>query len=208
HAFSNCSGLTSLTIPVTVKQIGEAAFEGCTGLKEIINHSGIEIDPVSQDPVVLNPPSEYSEEVRGDYKISYAHEIPFYGKVKPDPDNFGGITVSCNGRGFMVSKIKVNKKKGLILIKALDNADKDMEKALKQATKGAQGLPFTVRPYVVSKDDEVDLRRKDEGLIGSVKIKINGEWYKAKSYEWGYNDDTKSVDFNSFNLNGSYKLPD
>jgi len=32
HAFIGCTGLTSVTIPKTVKNIGELAFSGCTGL--------------------------------------------------------------------------------------------------------------------------------------------------------------------------------
>ncbi|MBR2476335.1 MAG: leucine-rich repeat domain-containing protein, partial [Bacteroidaceae bacterium] len=34
-AFSNCSGLTSITIPNSVTSIGEEAFYGCTGLTSI-----------------------------------------------------------------------------------------------------------------------------------------------------------------------------
>ena len=35
RAFSNCSGLTSVTIPNSVTTIGQRAFEGCTGLTSI-----------------------------------------------------------------------------------------------------------------------------------------------------------------------------
>ena len=34
-AFRGCTGLTSVTIPISVSLIGEGAFEGCTGLTEI-----------------------------------------------------------------------------------------------------------------------------------------------------------------------------
>jgi hypothetical protein len=35
EAFSNCSNLTSITIPNTVTNIGEKAFSGCTGLTSV-----------------------------------------------------------------------------------------------------------------------------------------------------------------------------
>ena len=34
-AFRNCIGLTSITIPYSIKTIGPAAFSGCTGLKSV-----------------------------------------------------------------------------------------------------------------------------------------------------------------------------
>lgn len=35
YSFTNCTSLTSVTIPDTVTSIGDSAFEGCTALKEI-----------------------------------------------------------------------------------------------------------------------------------------------------------------------------
>ncbi|MCM8871885.1 MAG: leucine-rich repeat protein, partial [Paludibacteraceae bacterium] len=42
-AFSNCTGLTSVTIPNSVTSIGSSAFENCSGLKEVINKSDLNI---------------------------------------------------------------------------------------------------------------------------------------------------------------------
>ena len=36
QAFSNCTGLTSLTIPASLKSIKNDSFENCTGLSKII----------------------------------------------------------------------------------------------------------------------------------------------------------------------------
>lgn len=41
HAFSSCSGLTSITIPDTVTNIGDYAFSHCTGLTSITIPNGI-----------------------------------------------------------------------------------------------------------------------------------------------------------------------
>ena len=41
HAFYKCTGLTSVTIPSSVKVIGEYAFYGCSGLKSISGMQGV-----------------------------------------------------------------------------------------------------------------------------------------------------------------------
>ena len=41
YVFCNCPGLTSITIPDTVKKIGHNAFSGCTGLKSITIPEGV-----------------------------------------------------------------------------------------------------------------------------------------------------------------------
>jgi len=46
HAFSDCTGLTSVTIPTSVTSIEGGAFRGCTGLKSVtIGNSVKSIDP-------------------------------------------------------------------------------------------------------------------------------------------------------------------
>lgn len=39
-AFSNCTGLTSITIPSSVTSIGSSAFYGCTGLESVVVEEG------------------------------------------------------------------------------------------------------------------------------------------------------------------------
>jgi hypothetical protein len=41
NAFSNCSGITAVTIPNSVTSIGLGAFEGCRGLTSVTIGSGI-----------------------------------------------------------------------------------------------------------------------------------------------------------------------
>ena len=41
HAFSHCSGLTSITIPNSVTSIGGFAFSGCFGLTSVTIGSGV-----------------------------------------------------------------------------------------------------------------------------------------------------------------------
>merc|ERR1712048_1230927 len=35
HAFSGCTGITSLTLPVGIKSIGESAFDDCSGITSL-----------------------------------------------------------------------------------------------------------------------------------------------------------------------------
>jgi len=160
-----------------------------------------------QDPEVSeNKARKYSEETRGDFNISYCHEIPFYGKVKPSAKLFGDISVSYNNITYKVSKAKINKKKHLIQITGLEGADKSIVKLIKKATKGSNGLPFTVNPYYVRDTDSVTPKFKTDGTPKSVKIKIMEKYYKAKKNEWEYDSSGKIFSFKGDNLSGSYRV--
>ena len=98
-----------------------------------------------------NEPMVYLEETRGDFRISYYHEIPFFGKAKADPSFFGGIKVSYGGKEYKATKIKVNKKKGLIRITGLDTSDKNELIKFKVAHKRAAFLFY---------DKEIIIRAK------------------------------------------------
>ena len=148
----------------------------------------------------------YSFESKGEYSIGYFHEIPFFGKAKPDLKLFGDITVLCNGATYKASKIKVNKKKCLIQITDLMDAEKDVVKAVKKATKGANGLQFKINPYYVKDTDMVTPKYKKDGSLKSVKVKICEKDYKAKKDEWSYDESSRIITFTGSNLNGSHKI--
>ena len=159
------------------------------------------------DPAMDNLPSEITSVTKGDYRITFAGKIPFPGKSKVTVKNFGeAFSVSQGNATYTVTKIKVNKKKKLIQITGLENADKKIVKEVKKATKGADGLSFDYTPYYVKDTDKVDPKfRKDE--LKSVKILINGKLYKAKNTEYEYDKEKKVITFKAPNLGGSYKVP-
>ena len=120
---------------------------------------------------------------------------------------FGDIKVIYDGKEYKATKIKVNKKKGLIRITGLDNADKDIVKAVKTATKGSNGLSFKVNPYYVKDTDTVTPKFKKDGSLKSVKVRIQGKDYKAKKGEFSYDQATKTVVFDGEDMKGSCRLP-
>ncbi len=151
-----------------------------------------------------NEPMDYFVETKGDYRATYYHSIPFWGKTKVTPENFGGITISCNSGTYKANKIKVNKKKRLIQITGLEEADKATVKAVKKATKGANGLPFNMNRYFVSDSDTVTVKKKKDGSIKSVEINIYGKKYKPKKNEWSFDSSLNRIDFKGENLAGSH----
>ena len=161
----------------------------------------------AHDPAEDNLPTGYTTVGKEGFLITYAGKIPFPGKSKVTVKNFGeAFSVSQGNATYTVTKIKVNKKKKLIQITGLENADKKIVKEVKKATKGADGLSFDYTPYYVKDTDKVDPKfRKDE--LKSVKILINGKLYKAKNTEYEYDKEKKVITFKAPNLGGSYKVP-
>ena len=155
-----------------------------------------------------NKPMSPSIEERSDFKILYCHDIPFFGNSKVTPDYFGGITVSLNNIQYKVSAIKINKKKRLMQITSLEGADPQTNKAIRKATKGKNRLKYNLYRYFVKNTDVVNIKQKSDGTPKTVKVKINGKYYKAKKEkEWNYNTDTCTVNFFGNNLDGSYTIP-
>ncbi len=152
-----------------------------------------------------NKPMAVSTETKGDFKITYAHEIPFFGKGKITPEYFGGFTVSQDNATYNVTKIKVNKKKLRIQITGLSGADKNVVKMIKKATKGNDGLPFKSNPYYVRDTDKVTPKFNKKGKLKSVKVFINSKDYKAKKDEYSYDSGNNLILFKGSNLNGSYQ---
>ncbi len=129
------------------------------------------------------------------------------GKGKLTAESFGeNFTVSQGNATYKVRKIKVNKKKHRIQITGLVNAPKDVEKAVKKATKGNNGVPYTQNPYYVQDTDTVKTKFKKNGSLRSVKINIDGKDYKAKKKEFEYSQSTKIIRFKGESLAGSWTV--
>ena len=189
--------------PVEIKAITASAtgYEGTYGGSGGNTSAGKVVTASDNEPMV------YLEETRGDFRISYYHEIPLFGKAKADPSFFGGIKVSYGGKEYKATKIKVNKKKGLIRITGLNTADKKIVKAVKKATGGSGGLPFKVNPYYVRNTDTVTPKFKKDGSLKSIRVRIRGKDYKVKKGEFSYDKTSKTVSFSGSNLNGGCRLP-
>ncbi len=147
-----------------------------------------------------NKPMDFGYESRGGYSIGYYHSVPFWGKSKPNVSFFGTMTVSMNNNTYEVTKVKANLKKGTIQITGLSGADKATIKAVKKATKG---MPLKINPYYVKDTDDVIAKSKKDGTLKSVKILINGKYYKAKKSEFRLKDGV--IKFTGSNLDGSWK---
>ena len=93
-------------------------------------------------------------------------------------------------------------------ITSLEGADPQTNKAIRKATKGKNRLKYNLYRYFVKNTDVVNIKQKSDGTPKTVKVKINGKYYKAKKEkEWNYNTDTCTVNFFGNNLDGSYTIP-
>ena len=176
------------------------------GSEEKVENNDEKNDSIEKNKTSIsdNAPMDYDVEMRGEFQIGYYHSNPFWGKTKLGISNFGKITVSGNNGIYEVSKVKVNKKKHLIQILGLQGADKATIKAVKKATKGANGLSFTVNPYYVKDSDAVTTKIKKDGTVKYVIIKIFKKGYKAKKDEYEYDSTLKKIVFKGQNLAGSF----
>jgi len=57
-AFENCSGLTTVTIPASVDSIGKMAFQNCTGLISVYTEDSVPINLTASDSVFKNVDKE------------------------------------------------------------------------------------------------------------------------------------------------------
>lgn len=151
-----------------------------------------------------NKPMEPTTVQIGDYTVTYNTEVPFWGK-KIELKNLGEITISKNGLSARVTKAKINKRTNRIQIINVDGFSKQENKAIKKSTKGSNGLTFKINPYWVSNDDNIILKQNKQGSVKSVKILLNGKYYKVKKSEFDYIPTNKTVYFYG-NLAGRYTI--
>ena len=154
---------------------------------------------LEEDEVSMNKPAEVKEEtVLGkdgtEFKVRYPHKIPFFGKAKLNRENLKAIfgeefKVSVNGVSYNVVGIKVNKKKKYFQITKLEDpdgmTDKKLNKLIKKATKGKNGLKFEFSPYYIQAGDKIKVKfktKKDGTIIPKwVKVMIYGKFYTFKN---------------------------
>ena len=174
------------------------------------SHEAPSSSPVDNTDAEQNVPTEITvvEKVSGETKlvITYPKKLPFFGNAKLKPEDLGDkFAVSVNGKEYKIAKMKVNKKKKLIQITKLTDADKAINKIIKTETKGDKGLPFETTLYYVGSGTEAKIKVKtknDVTTVKSVKLMLFRKWYKAKKDEFGLSADGKYIEFKGNNLAG------
>jgi len=187
-----------------------------------------------------NLPSDYGTEERGEFKISYCHTIPYNnGKYNFIFMNEGRLSISYNGHTYS-GEVKVNSKKKKFQILNLYEMSEgaspvgsEINKKIRNLTKGPQGLPFEIVPYhvpihyyeyppsedpVVAKKQKkfvpIVIKKKKDGDIRSIKLgtinfnnNYNGikvKYYKPRKNEWKYDKEKRIITFSGSNLTGCY----
>lgn len=152
--------------------------------------------------------SDKSSESASKLKAEYNAQITFQGNAEITPKTFGGITVTYKDKEYKVSKISVDKENQRFQITELKKASDKVNKKIKKATKGENGLTYTVATYKVTDDSKVKVKYKDEKKkkLKYVKIKIAGEWYKADKDEYSFDYSSKTITFKGSNLSGIYTI--
>ena len=102
HAFCDCSGLTSVTIPSSVKVIGEEAFDGCTALTSVNLSEGLEV--IGEDAFCgcenlgdVSIPSTVKEMDPGCFAFAYKMNSLFVAEGNSHFKSIDGVVYSKDG---------------------------------------------------------------------------------------------------------------
>ena len=236
YAFNKCSDLKSIEGGRNISSIGYQAFYVDSGFdydsdgdgkydlkKTYINteSSGLNsyewkkdnrIINISEDIVTL--PTNPKVETKGEYTVSYNSLIPFFGmnksfKSASDIEKaFGELTVTYSGTAYKASTIKVKIKgtTAYIQVTGTESTDKSINKGIKKATKGTNGLQITIsKLYITPANASSFLDVKiNNGKVKYVKVKTNGpKVYKAKKNK-DYSFSGGVITFKGDYLDGTY----
>ena len=135
--------------------------------------------------------------------VTYYSSIPFAGK-KYSLQNFGSISVFYKGQAYEVDKIKVNRKKQKFQILELRGADKAVNKEIKKATKGNNGLSYKVVAYNVSDVDRLEYKVSKKKQLKQLRIWLSGKKYRVRKEEYTYDSEKNRIIFKGNNLSGEY----
>ena len=218
-AFSGCSKLKTISIPATLTDVKENAFRKASKLEKV-NYAGSEddwkkIDIDDGNDYLTDATINYNikngkklkyPKTKDDFKVSYTSKLTFSGH-DPRFEDFGDITVKFNGETYEVSEIKINKDIKKFQIRELKSADDDIEKAVKNLTKGENGMSFSIKPYKVTSDDSVSVKMKGRHLK-RVKILLDDDYYKVSDKEYDYDKKRRKITFKGDHFKGSYKIQD
>ena len=211
--FEDCTSLKSVYIPASVKKIGSSVFGGDTALTDIYfagskgKWKKIDKDKVNNEPLekaTIHYNASGAEE-SVNYSISYNSVITFGGK-KVTAEDFGDITISCNNTTYKAVKIRANKKLNKFQITAISPKNAKLLKALRNGTKKASGLPYTVVPYTVSNNSPVTVKMGKDNSLKRVSIKLKNKNYKCAKTDYDWSAETKVITFKGTNFKGSYTV--